>query len=112
MNASRPLAIPLLLALCLILASIGAARAEDYVITLKDHAFTPPDLIIPADKKVKVVVKNTGDAEAEFESSDFDREKIVSPGSEITVLIGPLSAGTYTYFDDFHRQSTGTITAK
>ena len=100
------------LALCALLLCAGAAKAEDYVLTLKDNQFTPQVLTIPVDQKVKLVVKNAGDKVAEFESSDFNREKIVSPGSEITVIIGPLSAGKYTYFDDFHRETTGTVIAK
>jgi len=85
---------------------------DDYVLTLKDHKFTPENLTIPADKKVKVIVKNASDTTAEFESSDFNREKIVEAGSEITVFIGPLSPGSYGYFDDFHRETTGTIIVK
>jgi plastocyanin len=94
------------------LAMTGAAHADDYVLTLKDHQFTPANLQIPADQKVKIIVKNASTEPAEFESSDFNREKIVSPGSEITVFIGPLSPGSYGYFDDFHRETTGIIIVK
>jgi hypothetical protein len=94
------------------LCMAGLAHADDYVLTLKDHQFSPPDLELPADKRVKLIVKNTGPGEAEFESSDLNREKIVSPGGEITVFIGPLNPGNYSYFDDFHRETTGTIIVK
>lgn len=90
----------------------SAAYADDYTLTLKDHKFTPENMVIPADQKVKIIVKNQSDITAEFESSDFNREKIVEAGSEITVFIGPLSAGSYGYFDDFHRETTGTIIVK
>jgi hypothetical protein len=89
------------------------ALTDDYVITLKDHKFSPNNLVIPADTKVKVIVKNMDSTPSEFESSDFDREKVVGANSEITVFIGPLSAGMYGYYDDFHRDTTtGSITAK
>lgn len=89
----------------------AAARADDdYVLTLKDHKFSPQVLTIPAGKKVKIKVKNLDSAPAEFESYDLNREKIVSPGGEITVFIGPVDAGSYEFFDDFHHETTtGTL---
>jgi hypothetical protein len=69
-------------------------------------------LTIPADTKVKLIVQNLDSAPAEFESYDLNREKVVGPNSEITVFIGPLDPGRYSIFDDFHRDTTGTIIAK
>jgi len=90
-----------------------AAQAEDYTITIKDHQFSPLDLKVPAGQKIKVIVKNNDATDEEFESSDLDREKIVSGNGQITVLLGPLDAGSYKYFGDFHRDTAnGTITAK
>ncbi len=91
----------------------AVAHAEDYVITIKDHQFAPKELTVPAGQKIKLVVKNQDAAPAEFESSDLNREKVVAANGEITVFIGPLDAGRYTYFDDFHRATTtGVIIAK
>ena len=90
-----------------------AAQAEDYVLTLKNNQFSPKVLTIPAGQRVKVIVKNLDNTPAEFESSDLNREKVVGANSEIAVFIGPLDAGTYGYFDDFHRDTTtGSILAK
>ncbi len=89
------------------------AHAQDYVLTLKDHQFFPKELTIPAGETVKIIVKNMDPTPAEFESSDLDREKVVGGKSQIFVFVGPLDAGSYGYFDDFHRNTTtGTITAK
>jgi len=100
----------------LLIASLlisAAAFAEDYVITLKNNQFSPKELIIPAGQKIKLIVKNLDPTPAEFESSDLNREKIVGGNSEIIVFIGPLDAGKYGYFDDFHRDTTtGVIIAK
>ncbi len=91
----------------------GAAYAEDYVITIKNNQFSPQELTIPANQKVKILVKNQDMIPAEFESYDLNREKVVSGNSEIIVFVGPLNPGNYVYFDDFHRDTTkGTITAK
>ena len=83
--------------------------ADDYVITLKNNQFSPKELTIPAGQKIKLIVKNMDATAAEFESSDFNREKIVGANSEIFVFIGPLDPGTYGYFDDFHRDTTTGI---
>ena len=37
--------------------------------------------------------------------------KIVVPGGKITVSVGPLKPGTYKYFNEYHPEATGTITA-
>jgi plastocyanin len=93
--------------------SAGAAHAEDYVITIKDHQFAPRELTVPAGQKVKIVVRNEDATAAEFESSDLNREKRVGANSEIFVFVGPLESGRYNYFDDFHRSTTtGVIVAK
>lgn len=100
-------------ALCALLLLSAAARAEDYVITINGNRFVPQELMIPANTKVKITVKNLDATPAEFESYDLNREKIVAAHSEIIVFVGPLSPGSYAYFDDFHRDTTkAVITAK
>jgi plastocyanin len=91
-----------------------AAWAEDptIIISLKDHQFTPSEVTAPAGQKLKIVVRNQGATSSEFESSDFHREKIVLPNSEITVYVGPLDAGTYEFFDDFHQDTRGHLHIK
>jgi hypothetical protein len=49
---------------------------------------------------------------SEFESTDFHREKVVPPGGEISVFVGPLDAGTYEFFDDFHPEDRGHLVVK
>ena len=83
-----------------------AADMPQYKLTIKDHKFEPTQLTVPAGTKFKVLVRNQDATPSEFESNDFNREKIVLPGGEITVFIGPLDKGRYKFFDDFH-QDTG-----
>lgn len=105
-------AAPLMVTLSAHAADVKAADTE-YVITLKDQQFTPKDLVIPAGEKVKITVKNADARAAEFESHDLNREKIIAAGGEVKVFVGPLKAGTYTYFDEFNEdKARGTITAK
>ena len=98
---------------CAFLLMAASAWADDLVLTLKDHKFTPQQLVIPAGQKVRITVKNMDNTPSEFESYDLNREKVVKGGEEITVLIGPLDPGTYGFFDDFHKDTTsGTIKAQ
>jgi plastocyanin len=83
--------------------SAGSAAAEDELtITIRDHRFTPEELRVPAGKKMKILVKNEDASPEEFESYPLKREKVVSPKGTIALWIGPLKAGTYEYFGDFH----------
>jgi hypothetical protein len=96
----------------LVLFSSSYALADDYVLTLKDHQFSPTELVLPANQKIRLIVKNQQSIPAEFESAELNREKIVPANSEITVILGPLDPGTYKCFDDFYRETMGTIIAK
>ena len=78
----------------------------EYKLVIKDHRFLPSELTVPAHTKFKVLVTNQDSAPSEFESNDFNREKVVLPGRTVVVFIGPLDKGHYKFFDDFH-QSTG-----
>ncbi|HEX2941145.1 MAG TPA: cupredoxin domain-containing protein [Rhodopila sp.] len=105
--------LPLLLSLTC-LAWAGAARADAPVVhlTLQGHRFVPAEITIPANTKVELVVKNADPTSAEFESSDLNREKVVTAGRELHLWIGPLSPGRYQFFDDFHPATQGTLIAQ
>ncbi|MBU6474800.1 MAG: cupredoxin domain-containing protein [Alphaproteobacteria bacterium] len=93
-------------------AAAHADNAGSYVLTLKDGKFSPPNLTLPANRKVKLTVKNESAMPAEFESSDLDREQVVAAHDSITVYLGPLDAGVYGYFNDFDRKVSGKIEVK
>lgn len=98
----------LFLGALLALATIAAQAADvpEYKLVIKDHKFQPVELKVPADTKIKLVVTNQDSTPSEFESNEFNREKIVLPNSTVTVFVGPLGKGSYKFFDDFH-QDTG-----
>lgn len=85
---------------------------ESHSITIRDHRFEPSTLTVKAGQKIKLTVTNAQKEAAEFESAELNREKVVPPGSSATVYIGPLDAGSYAFFDDFHPATKGTIVAK
>lgn len=71
-------------------------------IEIRDHLFFPPEVVIPADTKVKLLVKNLDPTPEEFESYELNREKVISGDSQAVIFIGPLPAGEYPFFGEFY----------
>ena len=74
-------------------------------LTIKDAHFVPATVQVPKDQKFQLVINNEGPGAEEFESSDLNREKVIAPGKSLTLITGPLSAGTYKFFGDFHKET-------
>jgi len=90
-----------------------AADMPVYNMTTKDGHFTPDTFEVPAGKKFKIVMKNDGSGPEEFESSDLHREKVAMPGQSVEILLGPLKAGIYGFYGEFHPETAkGKIVAK
>ena len=98
-----------------LVCSIPALAADLPVFNLvaKGGKLSPELLEVPVDQKFQLVVKNEGPGAEEFESTDLNREKVVPPGKTISLYLGPLKAGSYVYFGDFHPDTArGKIVAK
>lgn len=103
--------LPLAAALIALLTA-PAFAADPIMLTLKNNHFTPSAITVRAGERLRIVVKNEDATPAEFESSDLRVEKIVVGGAQISILVGPLKAGTYKFFDDYHPDiAHGTLTA-
>jgi hypothetical protein len=91
----------------LLLISAAAALADDgsVTLTIKGNRFEPAEITIPRDTKVRLVVRNEDATAEEFESYELNREKIVPPNGEIVLFIGPLDAGVYPFFGEFHQDT-------
>jgi plastocyanin len=93
-----------------------AAEAADpatYEITLKDQAFTPAELRVPAGTAFIIKVKNENDAPAEFESKDMKFEKIVAGHAGILVKVTALPGGAFEFYDEYHEDTArGTVVAE
>ncbi len=85
----------------------GLLHAADHeaTLTIRDHKFEPSTLNVPAGVKIKLLVQNQDPTPEEFESNDLNREKIVVGKGTITVFLGPLDAGRYGFFGDFHQET-------
>jgi plastocyanin len=108
---------PLLRALLLIASLVGAgmANAADFEakLAIRDHKFEPAELVVPAGTKIKLVIENQDATPEEFESNELNREKVVVGKGTITVILGPLDAGRYPFFGDFHQETAqGVVVVK
>jgi hypothetical protein len=86
------------------LLAMGAAVAQtdEYVLTIKDHRFTPTEIKIPANKRVQITVVNDDATPEEFESKEMKVEKVIPGKSKGVVRVGPLKPGRYPFFGEFH----------
>lgn len=92
---------------------LRAADLPSFNLSVKDGRFAPEKLEVPAGQKFKLVVKNEGPGPEEFESSDLNREKVITAGSSAVIFLGPLKPGTYGFYGDFHpKTARGQIIAK
>ena len=113
---SKPRARPMAAAIVVAALMAGSAPVHaDELPTLvfHNHRFEPDRIQVPANAKFLLHVKNTDDTADEFESTDLNREKLVTPGQTITVFLGPLAPGEYKFFGDFHQATAqGVLVAK
>jgi plastocyanin len=88
------------------------AAADEFTLTIKNHAFEPKELKLPAGKKVKLLVVNQDATPAEFESKPLGREKVIPGKSTGVINLGPLKAGRYAFVEEYHETEAaaqGTI---
>ena len=78
------------------------ADVPEFTIAIESHRFIPAEIKIPAGKKIRLIVENRDPTPEEFESYDFDREKIVPGKGRITLFVGPLKPGRYEFFGEFN----------
>ncbi|MFK7954475.1 MAG: cupredoxin domain-containing protein [Lysobacterales bacterium] len=98
--------------LCLSATFVGAATPE-FEIEIRNHLFHPDRVVVPAGKKVKLVIFNRDPTPEEFESYELNREKVVMGGRKVIVFIGPLAPGEYPFFGEFHPQTAlGSVVAQ
>ena len=94
------------------LAAPAMAADPQITIMLNNHEFAPKEVPVPAGTKVELIVQNKQTAAAEFESRSLHREKVIQPGGQVSVFVGPLEPGRYEFFDDFHSATRGFLVVK
>jgi plastocyanin len=103
-------------ALAALLAAASMLAHADDAVTVKlemaDGKLTPARIEVPAGKRIRIEVSNTGKGAAEFESVELRKEKVLAPGADSVVVIAPQTPGEYKFFDDFHQSARGVIVVK
>ena len=82
-----------------------AAGGAEPTLLIRDHKFDPPELHVPAGKRIAVTVENRDATPEEVESKALRVEKVIPGSGKAIVRFGPLSVGTYTFFGDFHQDT-------
>jgi hypothetical protein len=99
--------------LLLVAGFAHAAGEPEFTLILRDHRFTPAEITIPANAKVKLIVDNQDPTPEEFDSHALNREKVVAGKSKATIFIGPLAPGRYPFIGEFNAATAqGAIVVK
>ena len=78
------------------------ADTPEFTLVIESHRFIPAELKVPAGQKIRLLVENRDPTAEEFESYDFNREKIVPGKGQIVLFVGPLRPGRYEFFGEFN----------
>jgi len=90
----------------------ASALAEDepvFTIEFHDGQVSPQRLEVPANKRFKIELRNTGTTPAEFESNELRKEKVLAPNSSSILVFRTLDPGEYPFFDDFHPEAPKAV---
>jgi plastocyanin len=99
-------------ALLSFVAATALAAGDEFTLTIKNHAFEPKEITLPAGKKIKLLVVNKDATPAEFESKPLGREKVIPGKASATINLGPLKPGRYSFVEEYHETEAaaqGTI---
>jgi len=88
-----------------LVATPAFAEVPEFKLAIESHRFIPAELTVPAGQKIKLSVENRDATPEEFESYDFNREKIVPGKGRITLFVGPLKPGRYEFFGEFNLET-------
>lgn len=83
-------------------AAPAHADTPEFTIVIESHRFVPAELKVPAGQKIRLLVENRDPTPEEFESYDFNREKVVPGKGRIALFVGPLKPGRYEFFGEFN----------
>jgi plastocyanin len=103
------------LALCagLLAGSRAYAADDEFKVVIEDHKFQPAEVVVPAGKKIKLIIENRDATPEEFESHALNREKVIAGKSTASVFIGPLKPGRYAFVGEYNdKTAQGVVIAQ
>lgn len=101
----------------IMLACTAMTRAQaadsDILVIIKNHQFTPAEIKVPAQQRIKLNIHNQDNTPEEFESHSLNREKLIPAGAKVVIHIGPLKPGRYDFFGEFNQSTAkGVVIAE
>ena len=115
----QPFLLPLRLSAAFALAAVLVAPApahaadDEFKLIIEDHRFQPAEVIVPAGKKIKLVIENRDATPEEFESHALNREKVIAGKSTASVFVGPLKPGRYAFVGEYNEKTAqGAVIAQ
>jgi plastocyanin len=103
----------LLLAGCCLVPQLALADKPVFEIEIRNHLFSPAEITIPANTRVKLQITNNDPTSEEFESYEMNREKVIMGNRSAVIFIGPLAPGEYPFFGEFHpKTAQGKVIAE
>jgi len=111
-HASR-LACALAFATGLLVGAPAYAADDEFKLVIEGHKFQPAEVVVPAGKKIKLVIENRDATPEEFESHALNREKVIAGKSTASVFIGPLKPGRYAFVGEYNEKTAqGVVIAQ
>jgi len=96
-----------------LVASVAQAADNEVALTIKNHLFSPAEIKVPANERIKLNVHNQDSTPEEFESHSLNREKLIPAGAKAVIYIGPLKPGRYDFFGEFNPSTAkGVVVAE
>lgn len=90
-----------------------AGQTQEIAVVIKNHAFEPAQIVVPAAKAITLKVRNLDATAEEFESKALGFEKVIAGGASATIRLKPLAKGRYSFVGEFHEDTAkGTIIAE
>ena len=93
------------LLLCSLYTCPAQADRPEFVIEIRDHLFLPPEVVVPGNEKIRLLIYNRDPTPEEFESYELNREKVIMGNRKAVIFIGPLLTGEYPFFGEFHPET-------
>lgn len=94
-------------------ANNALAADPEVLLVIRNHKFEPSELTVPAGQRVKLVIHNQDPTPEEFESHSLNREKVLPGGSKVSIYIGPLKPGRYSFYGEYNEASAkGVVVAQ
>ncbi len=106
------LVLPMLVLPVLLMAAPAFADTT-IPVRIKDHKFTPAEIVVPANTPVVLNVTNGDNLAEEFDSNELKVEKVIAGGQMGVVRLRPLKPGRYHFMGEYHAKTAqGVVVAR